>query len=66
MVTGSRRYQMVSWLGYPMSRASSGKEKVKMSTMASTGLELESKPRYRKGRSVTSTPSLVLVRDVLL
>ena len=31
-------------------------ERVKMSTMASTGLELKSQPRYRKNKCVTSTP----------
>ena len=43
-----------------------GKEKVKMSTMVSTGRELKSKPSYGKGRYVTSIPLLVLVHDVLL
>ena len=40
-------------------------EKVKMSTMASTGLELESEPSW-KGKLVTSTLWQVLVRDVRL
>ena len=43
-----------------------GEEKVKTITMASTGLELKSQPRYRKSRCVASTPWPVLVRDVLL
>ena len=63
VVTGSHGYLLVKWLGYPISRASSGKEKVKMSTIASAGLELESEP-VGKCRYVTSTPSLVLVHAV--
>ena len=49
--------------GLPTMSSFFREERVRMSTMASTGLELESKPRYRKGRYVTSTLWPVLVRD---
>ena len=52
-------------LGYPSHQASSGIEKVTMSTLASTGLELKSEPDW-KGKLVTSTLWQVLVHDVLL
>ena len=52
-------------LGYPSHQASSWREKVTMSTLASTGLELESEPNW-KGKHVTSTLWQVLVHDVRL